>query len=231
MNNADGLTLGDDVTVSGVLTFTSGKITTGTGTTPPTPYPKMLTTTTTCATSVSGAAQTTGWVIGNLKKSIPAGAPTCTFEVGDSNYYSQIEVVFAPETTAGNMTGAAMPHSPDGHPNISGTDINPARNVNRFWTLKDPTAVFASYSATFNFDTDDLDAGTDQLEFVIRRYDPPYPGAGTWSNVTVDEGTITSTSIKGTGITGTGDFAIGNSTVSAFLREREWVYQRELYYQ
>lgn len=31
--------------------------------------------------------------------------------------------------------------------------------------------------------------------------------------------------------TGIGDFAIGNSTVSAFLREREWVYQRELYYQ
>lgn len=237
MNNAIGLTLNADVIVGGILTFTAGKITTGT-TTSSEPYTKKLTTTVPCGSgnNVVGAGQTTGWVVGNLQRAVPAvptGSLTCPFPVGGTAYYSPIVVEFPAGTTAGNLTGAAMPYStaPSGHPNITTSDINPDRNVNRFWTLKDNTVGFTSYNATFTFDTADVDATADPLDFVIRRYSPPYPAAGSWSNAT--GGVLTDTSSQGLGITGADnfDFAIGNSTVSAFLREREWVYQRELYYQ
>lgn len=238
MNNTVGLTINNDVTVSDTLTFTNGKITTGT-TTSPEPHPNTLTTLANCADSVTGAGATTGWVVGNLRKSVPAGTSTCVFQVGGTANYSPIVVEFPSGTTAGNLTGAAMPTGSAGHPALSGTDINPTRKVKRFWTLKNntPTNFFTSYSATFHFNAADIDSGADPLEFIIRRYSPPWPSTmssdppSTWSNVTANEAALTSTSSQGTGITGTGDFAIGNSSISAFLREREWVYQRELYYQ
>lgn len=225
MSNAAGLTLNNNVTVNNILSFTNGKITTGV-TTPPTPYPNTLTTTAACASSVSGAGAATGWVIGNLRKSIPAGASTCTFEVGAGNY-SHVTLVFPAGTASGSLTGAVMPHS-NGHPNIAGTDIDPTQGVNLFWTLKDNTVSFSSFEATFNFNAADIDS-TDPLDFVIRRYSPPYPAAGSWSSVTLD--TAETTYTRGIGITGVGDFVVGKSTIAAFLREPEWVYQRELYYQ
>ncbi|MBI3574815.1 MAG: hypothetical protein HY083_04085, partial [Gammaproteobacteria bacterium] len=187
-----GLTLGIDVTVSNVLTLTSGKITTGT-TTAPNPYPYTLTTSASCATpSVSRPGGSPGHVVGNLRKNIPTGSNVaCTFEVGDSTNYTPVDVTFASVSGAGSVTGATMPWSPDGHPAISGTDIDPTLNVNRFWTLKSNTATFTSYKAQFNFVAGDIDAGASTADFVIRRYSPerhaePPTNTGTWSNVTLD---------------------------------------------
>ncbi|RJQ46299.1 MAG: hypothetical protein C4528_07330 [Gammaproteobacteria bacterium] len=240
LNNSAGLTLGVDTMVNNTLTLTAGKITTGTSTAP-NPYNYTLTTTAPCtAPSVSRPGASPGHIVGNLRKKIPTGSSVaCTFEVGDSAKYTPIDVTFASVSGEGSVTGATMPWSPDGHPQITDSDIDPNLNVNRFWTLKNNTVTFTNYEATFNFcsstvttgcPSTDIDTGASTADFVIRRYSPEYPNSGTWSNVTLATGGTQPTSTKGTGIAGVGDFAVGESTIRAFTREREWVYQRELYY-
>lgn len=231
LNNTTGLTLGVDTTADNTLTLTAGKITTGTSTAP-NPYNYTLTTTALCtAPSVSRPGGSPGHIVGNLRKKIPTGSSVaCTFEVGDSTNYTPIDLTFVSVGGEGSVTGATMPWVTDGHPQVSGTDINPSANVNRFWTLKNSTVTFTSYEATFNFVAGDIDAGASTADFVIRRYSPEYPNSGTWSNVTLATSGAQPLYTKGTGITGVGDFAVGQSTIQAFSREREWIYQRELYY-
>lgn len=239
--SSGGVTLSLDVTVNGLLTLTGGNITTGT-TTAPNPYPYTLITTTSCTTpSVSRPGGSPGRIVGNLRKKIPTGSSiACTFEVGDSTKYTPIDVTFASVSgTEGSVTGATMPWSTDGHPAVASIDIDPNLNVNRFWTLKNNTVTFTSYEATFNFcsstvtidcPSTDIDTGASTADFVIRRYSPEYANSGTWSNVTLATDGAQPTYTKGSGITGLGDFAVGQSTIRAFSREREWIYQRELYY-
>jgi hypothetical protein len=63
--------------------------------------------------------------------------------------------------------------------------------------------------------------------------DGGYTGDGSWNN-TDDAGVQTTTSIAATGITTFGSicshFAIGLPSVSGFLREKEFIYNRELFY-
>ncbi|MGH3053494.1 MAG: hypothetical protein ACRDL7_00775, partial [Gaiellaceae bacterium] len=78
-----------------------------------------------------------------------------------------------------------------------------SKSVNRYWTLSNSGTTFTSYSATFNFVSGDLDAGTSTATFEGRRF-----SGGTWSTLTA--GTRTSTSTQITGATAFGDFACGN---------------------
>ena len=136
INNAAGLTLASgDITVSALLTLTSGNIITNANT---------LITSANCATSVS---RTSGFVVGNLRKTIPAGASTCTFEIGSGSNYTPAVTVFVAGTGTGNITASTTGTE---HGSIASSGIDATQSVNRFWTLTNGgvTLPVAGFTAT-----------------------------------------------------------------------------------
>ena len=203
MNNSTGLTIGNNVTVSTLLTLTSGNITTGAS---------VLIVSATCATGVS---RTSGHVVGYLQKAIPAGASSCTFEVGSGANYTPVVTDFVSGTTAGNITASTTGTE---HPSIGGSAISSAASVNRFWTLTNGAAPLvglpgAGFTATFNFINSspvDFDAGADPVKFTVQRWSSP-----SWFATTVN---ATCTATPGgnlceqvNGLAAFGDFAIGEA--------------------
>jgi len=190
INNSNGVILNSNRTISYLLTFTSGKITTGTF---------ILTLEAAATVSGAGAGK---YVYGNFIKGIATGTTSKNFEIGDANVYAPVYLQFSGTIiVAGSITASTI--SGD-HPNISTSSINPAFTVNRYWTLvNNGVSGFTSYSATLTFVAGDLDAGTDYNSFMIATY-----AAASWSYPTV--GTRTSTSTEATGLTTFGDFQIGS---------------------
>ena len=177
-----------NTTVNGVLNFIAGVVSTGA-------YSIIIPS----SGSVTGAAQGTGWINGNLQKSIATGATVKNFETGDSAYYTPVNVAFGNVTTAGNLLGNTTPTE---HPAIASSLINPSKSVNRYWTLTNTGVAFNNYTATFNFVASDIDAGADTAQFNVAQYN-----GSSWSLPTT--ASPRATSIKATGVTAFGDFAIG----------------------
>lgn len=195
VNNAAGVTLGSNVVVRNVITFTTGEVTTGAN---------VLISELTCATSVT---RTSGHVIGNFQKFIPAGASTCVFQVGSTGAYAQASLVFNGVAVGGGRL-IVRTDTPD-HPSIGSSGLNSALSVNRYWTLTltgvtgTVLPAFTNYGATFTFvNPGDLDVGVTTGNFEIRRF-----SAAVWNNTTV--GTRTGTTTQATGILALGEFAIG----------------------
>ena len=211
-----GAALGSDLRVGGTLTLTSGLIGTG-----------SFTLVTTASCNAPSVVRTAGYVNGRLQKRIPAGSSSCWFEVGSDGDYAPILVAYGAGTTAGSLT--AYTRTPD-HPNIGGAGLNPARSANRYWTLAPPgsgSLPAGTFSATFHFVAGNLDPGANAALFEVRRFNPPYPGAGVWSAETA--GSRTGTSTQGLGIALPGDFAVGEPGNPVFSREKEFIFTRELY--
>lgn len=194
LNNGAGLTTSLDLGVSGVLTLTSGTLSTSGS--------AVVNPTASCLTSVFRAG---GWVAGLLKKTIPTGSPTCLFEVGDASVYRPISGVSFTSVTAPFSVTGSVSQSSGKHPAIGSSRLSPTRGVNRYWTLTNngPGSPFANYGAVFNFVAGDLDAGVLTADLLWSRY-----SSGTWS--TPATGTQTSTSTQVNGQTSFGDFAIGS---------------------
>ncbi|MDT7642812.1 MAG: fibronectin-binding autotransporter adhesin, partial [Pseudonocardiales bacterium] len=190
--NAAGISLGADATVTGTLTFTTGKITTGASTIH--------------LASGGTVSRISGHVVGNFEKSVATGAPSLTFEVGDSSIYAPVTVGFASVSVAGGLTVSTTAGE---HPSIGTSTIDPTKSVNRFWTLTNNGIAFTSYSATFTFVTGDIDAGVDTQHLVIEDY-----SGSAWTPQAT--GTRTFTSTQATGIDTFGAFAIGELTGAAF---------------
>ncbi len=189
---ATAINLLGDVTVNGTLSFVSGKISTSTNT---------LTIGT--SGSVTGTGQSTGWIVGNLKKLTASNAsPTFSYAIGDSNNYTPLSLTFTGNTSAaGGLT--AKINTPD-HPQIATSGLDETKSVNKTWTLtNDALTGFGTYSALFNYSTADIDAGSTPANYKIRLYN-----GSTWSNSTLS-GVPTDTAATATGISGFGDFAIG----------------------
>jgi hypothetical protein len=193
VNNPNGITLGSNMTLpAGTLNFVSGKVTTGGNTL-----------TIGSAASVSGAGSGTGWVVGNLKRNVPIGGAR-TFDIGSASNY--LPVALQVNGLAAAFDLAAKMSTPD-HPQLATSAIDPAKTVNRFWTLTPAsTPTFTSYSATFNFLASDVDGGANPSNFRVARYT-----VSTWT--TLDPGTRTATSTQATGVTAFSDFAVGEATV------------------
>ncbi len=189
LNKTGGLaTLFSNATVNGVLNFVAGKIETGSNFLI---QPSLGT--------VVGAAQNTGWVIGNLKKNIATGATVKTFEVGDATSYTPLAVAFSNVSTSGDLT--AFTTAGD-HPNIGSSVIDASKSVNRFWTLTNSGIVFTNYSATCNFVAADVDGGANTATFGVGLYN----GSSWVMPVTASPN---ATNIQATGVTNIGDLAIG----------------------
>jgi len=185
LNNSNGITLSKDATVNGTLTFTSGKVTTGSNTV--------------YISSGGSVSRSSGHVVGNFKKYIATGATIAAFEVGDASNYTPAGVSFASVTAAGDLTTTTT--SSD-HPNIGSSTITSTKSVNRHWTMTNSGITFTTYGATFSFVGGDVDVSADTNIFNIGRY-----ASGTWSYPTI--GSRTSTSTEATGLTAFGDFQIG----------------------
>ena len=197
LNNTDaggiGLTLNDDVTVSSVLTFTSGKISTGAN--------KIIIGTAGSYTGNSSAR----YVVGTMEKVGPVG--TFTFAIGDATNYTPVLTAFS----AGGATGSLAANTTAGeHPNIGTSGLDSTQDVNRYWTLTS-TGLAGTYDATFNYVAGDKDGGSDATMYEVERY------AGGWNATTI--GTRNATDTQATGLTAFGEFAIGEvlPTVDHYL--------------
>lgn len=187
INNPTGVTLNQNVTVTTGLTLTNGAIITGANTLA-------------LSTATATVTRTNGFVNGNFRKPVAVGSNmTKLFELGTGTAYTPLSLTFSSITTAGSITAATVGTE---HPNISTSGLNPLRDVNRYWTISNTGLVFTTYNAVFTFVPADIDAGSNPVSFLIKKYNAP-----DWSNVTT--GTLTATSSQAIGLTSFGDFQIG----------------------
>ncbi len=182
-------TMSSNITLTAALTFLSGKITTAT-------YTLIMTSAT---GTVTGASATTGWVNGNLRKSIPTGSSVSrTFEVGDTSY-SAVSVTLATVSTAGTLT--AKVNTGD-HPLIAGSGVAAGNTVNKYWTLANVSTIYNSATCTFNWNAADVDNGAVRANFKVGRYSSGWTQPATASPM--------ATSIQTTGLPDlNGDFIVG----------------------
>lgn len=177
VDNPNGVTLnGVNATVSTDLLFTNGNLYTGAN---------VLI----MASATATVTPTNGFVEGNLRKPVIAGSPSVTFEVGTGTDYAPVNFSFNTVSVAGNFTVSS---NADDHPDINGSNIEPNRSVNRYWTVTNNAVTFVNLSAVFNFVASDLDALADFTNFSVRRYD-----GINWATSTVGTRTATSTQITG----------------------------------
>jgi hypothetical protein len=144
------------------------------------------------------------YVNGTLEKFIASSSTGRSFEIGDNNYFTPIDLVL-PGTTNGTGSLTATTTSTD-FPSLAGSGINPSKSVNRYWTLTNNGVTgFAPYNATFGFkNPNDMDAGTDTANFVVVRN-----SSGTW--YATGAGLKTSFSTQGTNIMDFSSFQIGET--------------------
>ncbi|MEO5892083.1 MAG: hypothetical protein ABIQ31_17680 [Ferruginibacter sp.] len=186
---AGAVTLSSNVTVRGVLNFVTGQIQTGNN---------LLSLP--ASGAVTGAAQNTGWVNGNLQKAVVTGTSVSrVYEVGGLNDYTPATVLFANVSVGGNLTGSTV--SAD-HPQIDSSGINKNLDVNRYWTLTNTGINFSTANATFNWVAGDVDAGANTADFRTASFD-----GSAWGFTSLLS--PLPTSIQATGLSSMGVFAVG----------------------
>ncbi len=202
ISNTNGVTLGGNMTVSGVLTLGANTITTST---------YLLAITGTCTSALS---RTTGFVVGNLQLTFAAGTATCTYPVGTGTTYAPITLTIT-STSGGTLTGSTTGSA---HPQIASSQIDTNHNVNRYWTLFATgdtltTSNVNNYNATFVFASSDVDTGSNPSSFLADQYIN-----SNWTFLITPSATSsTSTSIANiAGMAGFGDFVIGQSINNCF---------------
>jgi MSHA biogenesis protein MshQ len=207
LNNSLGFSLGNNVTVSTLLTLSAGPVVTGA---------YSLLATANCPGSIS---RTSGYVAGNLRLTVPNTNPvTCIFPVGDANNYAPISITKT-GTNSGTLTGATTVG--DHADTTAGTSgIDATRSVNRTWTLTAGTLSGSTpYSAIFQFcdavgsgcGVNDVDAGASFGSFLVAEK------VAAWSLPTVAN--PTASSIQATGLTSFGVFAVGEAVLPTALAE------------
>jgi len=196
LNDANGATLSNNLTVNGVLTFTNGIITTS----------AVDTVIISAGASVS---RTSGHVNGNLEKNFSTGSNVLRlFEIGDAATFAPDTITFASVTAAGNLTCSVTAGD---NPTIASSGVDPNHSVNRYWTISNNGIAFTTYKATFDFTAGDIDAGSTTGTFIVGKLD------AAWSLTGV--GTRTGTSTQATGMNSIyasgSSFVIGNVATTA----------------
>jgi MSHA biogenesis protein MshQ len=186
--------LGGSATINGILTLTTGYISTG----------SSYTLTIGSSGSVTGGT-TASYVIGNMKQSVGTGSPTVTFEVGTSNAndYTPMILAFHGVTTAGSLTVKATTGAHSPWP--SSAYFSQTHYATTWWNLTNSGISGGTYDATFTFNSDYTSA-SNTGNFIVGRY---YSSA--WTYLTV--GTRTSAATQTTGLnvsSGFGDFIVGD---------------------
>lgn len=191
-NTSTGLTVNNDLTVAGTLTFIKEKITTGAN--------KVIIGS---AGSIAGASGSS-YVVGTLQKAFTA-AGSFTFAIGDSTNYTHVDLTITALSSAGSLE---VFQTPSEHPNIATSTLDPTLSVNRYWTFTASGGLAGTYDATFNYVTGDKDSGSNPPDFEIERF-----SGGTWYTLT--EGTKSGNSTQATGLTSFSSFAIAEPATTA----------------
>jgi hypothetical protein len=192
VNNASGVSLVTNLALNGGLSFTSGLLNTG-----------GHTLAQASTSNTSGASQGTGWVNGNLQKTYAAGAFSGTLDVGDASTYAPIDVS---GTGAGAGFNLSASTAAGDHPNLGTSTLDPARSVNRRWTLAPASAAGATWSATFGFPTSDVDLTADPNTFQSQVF-----SGSAWSPLLVGTRSANSTQVTGLSAATPGtQFAVAN---------------------
>jgi len=166
ISNFNGITLGSNATINHTLTFTDGRITTGSHT-------LFLPT-----TGHADSAKQGSYVYGNVQSAFSSGALSFTFPIGDASTYAPVLLTFTGAGTSGSVT-AAVSAAACGAPGI-----DQSKNVNHCWTLTNDVSggvgtSFDDYDATFTFagtGFDSADAGATKGSFIVGKLD-----SATWT--------------------------------------------------
>jgi hypothetical protein len=126
IKNSNGVTLSGNTLVNGTLSLSAGVLSTGTNTLE--------------IGSTGKVSRSSGYVLGNLKKTYSAAGPD-TFQVGTANGYSPVMINVT--TGSGNVTVKAIQGV---HPNVT----NSQKTLARYWTLTGGTGITAA-SLTFQY--------------------------------------------------------------------------------
>ncbi|MDQ6813325.1 MAG: hypothetical protein M3040_06305 [Bacteroidota bacterium] len=190
LNNTTGASISTSPVITGILTFTNGKITTGTN-----------------KVTLGAAATTAGvgtgkYIYGNEEIFIPnATAPTRTFDIGDNSNYMPVVVAFSGTASGSGSITASM--QPGDHADVVNSGINGLLSVNRNWTLTNAgVSGYTSYGATFNYIAADKDALANAANFVVRSYD-----GSNWNATNLVSANTLST--RADGMTSFGTYQIG----------------------
>lgn len=194
-SSAGGVTFANNASYSGALTFTLGKVFMGTNT--------MIQI---AGATIAGNSATTGWVVGKFQKNATVGGLSHFFPIGDANAYTPVNVTGAAGavTTAGDII---ISTTTGDHPNIATAHINPARSVNRYYTVALANGIaFAPGALTMNVTwvPTDVDAGSNTAIFVSSKYT-----GSAWVNQTVSTPLATSINITGLGAAFPGAYQVG----------------------
>jgi uncharacterized protein YjdB len=189
INNSNGIGLGQNIEVTGILGLQGGEISTSNN--------KVF---------VSGAGTINGgnsssYISGTLQRSVATGSSSVFFPIGETAGYVPVSLAFTGVTTAGDLT-ANVSSSPSKQPQIGTSTLDPNKSVNRYWTLTNNGISGGTYDATFEFLNSDVDAGADPNKFIVGQFNN-----GTWSYPTSVDFDLNDT--KATGVSGFGDFQIG----------------------
>lgn len=159
--------------------------------------------------SVSGPSQANGWVVGKFQKAHAGGSIAHDYPVGDSLYYSPLNISNSNTAgaTAGNIVvGVSVPD----HPQIGTSGINPGRSVNRWWSIEQLNGLaFSSTAATTvrpTWNAADLDPAVNTAQFIMGRY-----ASSAWTLPTITAQTATTITGSQTTTLIDGDYAVGEA--------------------
>lgn len=189
--SAGVLTLSNSPSVNSVLTLTNGVVTTDGNT--------LIVS----ATAVASVSRTNGWVNGDLRRNLTGTTNTYLFPVGTATSYMPATIAFSALSGAGaNLTAGVTSGQ---HPNIGTSPISTTEYVNKYWSLTPGSITSATYSATFQFNTADVAAGTPSA-FDIGKFT-----ASTWSLISPTNSGSGPFTSQTTSQTSFGDFVIGKN--------------------
>ncbi len=240
VNKTAGATLpiSTSPTVITALTLTAGTVTTGKN------KISMAAAATFSGTGPLGSASIAGrsnHVWGNLERAFDATHLSLTYPVGDGTNYTPVTVAFTSLATAGNFTAStASPATPAGdHPDTTAgrSGIDPAKSVKRYFTLANPSAS-GTYNATFTYLSADIPSGLTPTRVArgeacaTSTTNTGGRNCNPWGLMT--SGTPTTTQATASGMLVVpgdrdADFAIGQTVTPRFIRQKEFIYGRELY--
>jgi hypothetical protein len=205
ISNSSGVTLSSDVTVSGILTLTSGKVTTGSN---------ELKVTNTSASAITGYSSSS-YVIGNLRRSV-IGTGSYDYPLGTSANYEFVNITLASSTGFADILGTftnANPvdvSQPLTNITVSGTPISAMLDYG-YWTLTPNSSMTGgSYSVTLKEKGHTNSASDAAAYCVLKRANvtSAWQSLGTHSNSTQSESGGVATAAR-SGLTSFSNFGIG----------------------